>query len=687
MRVGHSGKNVKRAFVHAMAFIAAWGAFVFAAHAQSATLTMSASAAEVGVGETFEIEIRAEVQNGEAGNIVQPDLSAFQIVGERTVRPMQFSFGVGGRNVMMQSTIIRHLTLVATKKGRFDIGPAHVTMGGRVVASNPLRILVAETRRNSQSQQQQQMPLGGGGSFSIGQNPRFNNNNLNPLDPNSLPGFARQQMQQLQQLQQQTQQQLQPQQRSQVPLPPAGKLDGAQFDANAFVRTVVDKKTPFVGEQVTVTIYLYVRGGLHSSPAAVHEPVADGFWTQDLLPQQRTLEGQQQGVNGVPYEVYVLRRFAAFPLHAGELTISPMTVALQTGSVFDLFGGGGGEVERAGVPYTITARELPSENRPTGEVHVGEFTIDASLDRAQAATGDAVTYRCTIKGSGNLHDIRIDAPVVDGLNFLPPQVHDTTESPGDLVGGTKTFEWLVVPQKPGTFTISGLGLNAFNPKTHVYSRVAANAVALVAAGNATTPSVPMAALSAAANADEDAHAPPGDETLSLQPIRTHSDLNRKSARIVDQRWYAGLVALFPTTFVLFLALQLIRRIGGKSNALEEDRKAKAATKGRLEAAEACAQKGDARGFYGEVEHAIKAMLAHRTGEAIGGFTHPQLRSRLVELGMSDDLAARIIDELEGSEFARFSASGGSAQEMQSCMARVQALLERIERFTKKGSAS
>ena len=42
---------------------------------------------------------------------------------------------------------------------------------------------------------------------------------------------------------------------------------GATFDADAFVRAVLDKTAATVGEQVTVTVYLYLRGTLNSAPA------------------------------------------------------------------------------------------------------------------------------------------------------------------------------------------------------------------------------------------------------------------------------------------------------------------------------------------------------------------------------------------------------------------------------------
>jgi hypothetical protein len=49
--------------------------------------------------------------------------------------------------------------------------------------------------------------------------------------------------------------------------------------------------------------------------------------------------------------------------------------------------------------------------------------------------------------------------------------------------------------------------------------------------------------------------------------------------------------------------------------------------------------------------------------------------------MDEDLSRRVVDELEGTEFAQYSAEGASTDEMVGCSQRVGALLERMDRFS------
>jgi uncharacterized protein YggL (DUF469 family) len=48
-------------------------------------------------------------------------------------------------------------------------------------------------------------------------------------------------------------------------------------------------------------------------------------------------------------------------------------------------------------------------------------------------------------------------------------------------------------------------------------------------------------------------------------------------------------------------------------------------------------------------------------------------------GFDDDLVDRVINELEGADFARFAASGVNQDEMQRCLQRTAAIIERVQR--------
>jgi len=585
------------------------------ASAQSVTVSMTADRTQVQVGEQLEVQIRADVSGADVSNVEPPDLSAFRVVGQTVARPMQFRFGAGNRQQIIQSTTVYSYRLQAVSEGRFEIGPAKVYAAGRSYTSNGLTLVVG---------------AGGGGA---------------------TPGVPPAQ-------------------------PPAGPLDGAVFDAQAFVRTVVDRSSPWVGQQATVTVYLYTRTQVRSSPVIHREPTADGFWVHDLLSPARTLEPQRQVVSGLPYNVYVLRRFAAFPLRSGPLTIGALELSFDTGSVLDLFNPQIATVRRAGVPVTIDVKPLPEQGRPGGPIAVGTFELAARLDRTQVATGDAITLTATISGTGNVSDAQMTLPAIPGVRVLQPQIRDQVTAQGDLVGGTRTIEWLLVPERAGTYTFPDLALPTFDPVRGAYARVAAAPLTLVAAGNA----IDSAGPDPTDTTSPDGTNPDSAEPLTLGPVRTRSDLARGVRPVTDSPWFSVALALPPALWLaLVLAGVIRRRLRARDGFAVAERAVRVARR-RLGKARTLASNGDARGFYGEVSQVLKEVLEVRLGEAVGGYTYSQLLGHLVSRGMEQDLASRLVDELEGLEFARFSVSGVETDEMGHCTRRVGALLERIDRF-------
>lgn len=588
------------------------------ARAQSATVEMTADRTQVAVGETLRVQVRADVSGAEATDFAVPEFDAFQVVSRRVARPMQFRFGFGNQQRVVQSSTVYDFTLRALSEGTFRIEPAKVTVGGRTHRSDPLSIVVGP---------------GSGGAPP-------------PVGPSNAT-------------------------------PPAGQLDAESFDSTAFLRTVVDRSSVHVGEQVTATVYLYSRGGIRSSPTVHEEPRTDGFWVHDLLPPNRMLEPHRQVVRGTPFNVYVLRRFAAFPLEAGELALGGMEITLRSGSVFDIFNSQSQDVRRAGAPAKIQVEPLPDEGRPGGPVVVGSFELEGSLDRTQVATGDAVTYRMILSGTGNVRDARAQLPDLGGLRVLQPQVTDDIESPGDRVGGSRTWEWLIIPEEPGNHRIPPVEIHTFDPGSDTYRTLRSEARTLLAAGNA------LAADVEEASTGDQAGALSGGEQDAprLGPIRNRSELGRGATMVSSSRWFWIAAAIPPLSWLLLVLGGAIRRRAvARGLAMAPERVVKSARR-KLARAEEHAADSNPSAFYGEVFQVLKDVLEARLGEPVGGFTHAELRSHLIQRGMPEDLVGRLVDELEGLEFARFSASGIERAELESCTGRVQALLQRLDRFT------
>ncbi|MCB9621971.1 MAG: protein BatD [Sandaracinus sp.] len=578
------------------------------AHAQMgttrATVSLTADRTELDVGEVVRLQARADVTGAEVDHFEEPDVRGFAVRSRQISRPLQFRFGFGNQQQVVQSSTVYSYLLQAETPGTYTIGPLEVRAGGRTFQSNEVVVTVRGAAGTS---------------------------------PEPTP----------------------------TPATPAGPVvDGYTPDAEAFVRTTADVANPYVGQQVTISVFLYTRATIRGGLQLPRSPTTDGFWTVDLL-DGGALDGDTQYVNGALYRVYRILHMAAFPLREGELTIGAPEVSFQAGSTFDLFQPPQ-EMRRTGVPVNVTVRPVPTPNAV-----VGRYTIESTVDRESVRTGDAVTLTATVRGDGNVRDVRLDLPNIDGLQVLQPRVDDEVQHPSDRVGGMRRFEWLVVPQRAGTFEIPPFTLVTFDPAAETTQTVQSGALRITAVGATITPDVPDAGP---ARAEPETTTPdPETPAPTFGPLRTESTLARATTPTSSTPLFWGLLLGLPLLGLVLLTARALR--GRKPDAATEKRRE---TKRRLDDAERFAREGDARNFYSAIAVGLQGALEARLGEAVGALTHDELRKLLRRRGLDEDLVRRVIDELEVCDFARFSSAGGAPEEIRDCLERTRRALAELE---------
>lgn len=595
------------------------------ARAEGARISMSASSNRVAVGEPFGIEIRIETHGDDPESVELPDFGELEILGRSTSQPFSFSFGFGQR-ARVKSETVYGFTLRASERGAYAIRPAIMTIKGRRVASQALNLLVVDPSLNAQQQ----------------------------ADPGS-------------------------QRRAGDNAPPsvgAGEpVDGAKVDPTMFLRTVVDKKTAYLGEQVTVTIYLYLRGQLGDTPSITREPTLDGFWSHDLLPMQRSLSSARQEIQGRVYNAYVLRRFAAFPLRAGTLEIGPPAVEVGGGgSIFDLLNGPSRPLRRDGIKVGVEVLPLPAP--PSRHVtHTGTLTLEASLDSATAKVGEAVTLRVVAKGVGNLRALTLRGPRLPGVEALEPEIDDKTENQLDVIGGERTFRWLILPREPGTLKIPSFVVDVFDPRQKAYSAVRTAPLTLTVTGAAST--------------TDGAAKPAGDDTnaeVRFGPLRGDSELRRRTAELRERAWFWPSVAAAPLLLLgvwlsrLVRARLALRRAAGRGDAAQRE------VDDKLSAAQRATQSGDANGALSALASALKKTLEVRLGEPVGGLTLRALEQHLTKQALDPRLVERVIGQLGAIERARFDPGSQGTVELTHALEGVRGVVRELAKVRAKRAA-
>ncbi|MBI2897767.1 MAG: protein BatD [Deltaproteobacteria bacterium] len=606
------------------------------ARAQAPEIEMTADRTTVGLSDRFQLQVRVATRGGVAAEHIQlPALDAFVVEGRSVSRPMQFSFGFGQGPVVQQTTVYT-FDLRPRQVGSFTLPAVEARVGGITYRGQPLTITVTQGGGGLQP-----APLVPGRPFDPwGRNP------LTPLIP-------------IQPLDQQ------PQHPGPTGGPPPEGLSGAQYDDELFVRAVLDKERAFIGEQVTLTVYLYTRVGIRDLDVP-QEPGTEGFWVEDLLGPVRRLDFQDQYVGSTRFEVAVVRKMALFPIRAGELTISPMEV-LATSSVGGFFGSG--QLRRSGVPVSVDVLPLPAEGQPPRfeASNVGRYELDARVDRNQVNAGEAVTLTVTVSGEGNLRNLRLPALASSRMvRVYDPQVRDTIAPHGDTIAGQRVYEYLMMPGEAGRIELPRPALSFFDPTRRTYRTRTAPAITILVTGT------PAVAAESPTRADSEAQ---------LRPIRLQSELGRRSSRLYETPWFAAAVAVPPLALLGLVAGTALRdrRRGARERA--RPRRAHATALRVLRDAASRRRAGDATAFFAGVSRTLTTYLEERLSRPIGGMTMEALRQHLESRGYPENLVEELIRELENCDFARFTPEGTRAREMSECLDRARRLLATLDRVT------
>jgi BatD DUF11 like domain len=280
-------------------------------------------------------------------------------------------------------------------------------------------------------------------------------------------------------------------------------------EPNIALEAKANRTSLHVGEPLLLTYYLYTQVSPRDLQP-VEAPKYPGFWVEDLERPRGSPSGESATLAGIAYRRFPIMLKLLYPMRAGKLTIPPST--MKIGTVPLGFFDSGVVVERSTNPVTIDVRPIPDEPGFSGAV--GRFRTSARLDRDSLALGEAATLRFSVEGTGNLKWVDRPPEVrVEGARVYPPQTKSDLKAGADGLTGTKTWEFVVVPQTSGTLEVPALAFRFFDPATGKVATAETKAMPLRVDGGTAAAGAPVAPAPRAA-------APAGGPL----PLRTSLDL-------------------------------------------------------------------------------------------------------------------------------------------------------------------
>jgi hypothetical protein len=213
-----------------------------------------------------------------------------------------------------------------------------------------------------------------------------------------------------------------------------------------------------VGEPLVLTYWLYTQASV-ADLQFKEAPQYAGFWVEDLEREKLSPSGEAATLEGQSYRRFPILRKLLFPTKAGTLTIpaSVFRIGIQRTSFFDA----GGTIERPTKPVTIAVDPLPDAPGFSGAV--GRFKATASLDRDTVPLGEAATLRFRVEGTGNLKWVdRAPELSVSGAKVFPPQSKSDLRTTDSGVSGSRSWEFVVVPETSGAIEIKPMAFSYFD---------------------------------------------------------------------------------------------------------------------------------------------------------------------------------------------------------------------------------
>jgi BatD DUF11 like domain len=445
---------------------------------------------------------------------------------------------------------------------------------------------------------------------------------------------------------------------------PAGKEQPANEAGNGsdiFIKLTLSRNEVYIGEHIIASVKLYTKVNL-SGLNEVKFPSFNGFLKENLeTPPLTSL--QRENVNGEIYGTGLVQQFLLYPQKSGEITIEPIEITAlmqqksgQTDPFFGDFFASYQTVPKviASQPVKITVKPLPGSKPDDFSGIVGSIAINATINKDTINVNDALTFKITLKGNGNLK--LAATPVLKlspDIEVYDPKVTDNITNNANGSAGQKTFEYLLIPRHYGDFTVPPVTYTYFNSAKKEYEKLTTKEFRFYARKGADQGAVTVYG----GVSKEDVKYVGKD----IRFIKTDTKSLKMSDQIlVSKRSFATAYGFALILFfgILFLRREQVRRNSDLS--IVRNRKAAKIAGKRLQKASSFLNSG-ADEFYEEILKALWGYLSDKLSIPVSELTRNNAIDLLKLKGIDDDLINNLSLILDKCEFARFSPSSSGTE--------------------------
>lgn len=423
---------------------------------------------------------------------------------------------------------------------------------------------------------------------------------------------------------------------------------------NLFLTVQPSKTKVYIGEELTLVYKLYYKVDIINYSVS-KMPSMDGCYVQDGKPASPAAEV----VDGVNYMGGELKKTYVIPQRTGKISIDPMEADFivrqqstkRPRDIFEQLMGGGYEEAKYKLkskPVTIEVLPLPEENKPKGfSGAVGNFTFKAWLSKNKVKANEAINLTISISGKGNIKlidPLKINFP--EDFEIYDPKITQSATTT-DGLGGTKTFDYLIIPRHEGDYKIDHLDFSYFDPSSKEYVVLPSPDFTIhVDKGDPN-------------DANASIYTPQSKEEIKvlgddIRYIKTnHPDLKSTS----DHFFGSGIFyTLLFTPLLAFISFVVIRKKNIEKNSdliAVKERKATKMARKRMAVAEQNLKSANKEQFYIEISQALYGYIGDKLNISVSNLTKDNIRNTLQLKGTQHSTIENLISTLDTCEYARY----------------------------------
>ena len=421
------------------------------------------------------------------------------------------------------------------------------------------------------------------------------------------------------------------------------KAMAATPEYDFYIKARLSDSTAIIGQQIILDYLLYTRVDIQNFDL-LNEPNYDGFFSVPL--NGRRERAQREIIDGKEYYLQSLKKVALFPQQTGTYEFDPVIVSLGISDGkrrTSFFQRNTKKVRRTTNSIKIQVVANPPNAPLSYSGAVGNYGMNAKVDKQSITTDDAIKITMIIKGSGDAKIVTAPEQYFgDNLEVYEPNIlrEDQMVNNG-YVSSEKIFEYLIVPKKTGRYTIQPK-FSFYNPDSSRYETL-----------NAGPFSVNVAQGMKSINTME---AIKSDKELA--PLIASPVFVSKPSILFGSGLHWSLLGLILAVIpILFFYKLKLRKEANIDPRLIQAQNAEKVAIAKLSTAKSHMDTASTRPFYEEIQNGIFGYLSDRLEVSYSQMNKNDIQKILLDKSVPAELTDRVFTILQKAEMALFAGAG------------------------------